>query len=185
MMKSGAIFKKAVSTVPPFAWLRSFAASVRWTITCKYSITSMARTRMARLPWMIRTFFHSLQSPPNSSRKQIFRDFFLFYHEIVCCVYSLLIEAILMSTLNIQSLCRNRKDFLKLSQFASWTGAMINPQWLELSMSRTNFQGPKDVRAIEVRLYYYIDFSDLLTPYVIHIYMFSINILRFCIYITI
>ena len=30
---------------------------------------------------------------------------------------------------------------------------MINPQWLELPMSRTNFRGPKDVRAIEVRLY--------------------------------
>ena len=31
---------------------------------------------------------------------------------------------------------------------------MINPQGLELSMFRTNFHGPKDVRAIEVRLYY-------------------------------
>ena len=30
---------------------------------------------------------------------------------------------------------------------------MINPQWLELPMSRTNFHGPKDVRTIEVRLY--------------------------------
>ena len=30
---------------------------------------------------------------------------------------------------------------------------MINPQWLELLMSRTNFHGLKDVRAIEVRLY--------------------------------
>ena len=30
---------------------------------------------------------------------------------------------------------------------------MNNPQWLELPMSRTNFHGPKDVRAIEVRLY--------------------------------
>ena len=30
---------------------------------------------------------------------------------------------------------------------------MINPQWLELPMSRMNFHGPKDVRAIEVRLY--------------------------------
>ena len=29
---------------------------------------------------------------------------------------------------------------------------MINPQWLELPMSRTNFHGRKDVRAIEVRL---------------------------------
>ena len=30
---------------------------------------------------------------------------------------------------------------------------MINPQWLELPMSRMNFHGPKDVRAIVVRLY--------------------------------
>ena len=30
---------------------------------------------------------------------------------------------------------------------------MINHQWLELPMSRTNSHGPKDVRAIEVRLY--------------------------------
>ena len=47
-----------------------------------------------------------------------------------------------MSALNIQSLF-----------FASWRGVMINPQWLELPMSRTNFHGPRDVRAIEVRLY--------------------------------
>ena len=49
----------------------------------------------------------------------------------------------------------NRKDFPKLSLFSSSTGAMINPQWFELPMSRTNFHGPKDVRAIEVRLYFY------------------------------
>ena len=30
---------------------------------------------------------------------------------------------------------------------------MINPQWLELPISRTNFHGPKDVRAIEVQQY--------------------------------
>ena len=30
---------------------------------------------------------------------------------------------------------------------------MINLHWLELPMSRTNFHGPKEVRAIEVRLY--------------------------------
>ena len=47
----------------------------------------------------------------------------------------------------------NRKDYPKLSLFASWSGDMINPQWLELPVSRTNFHGPKDVRAIEVRLY--------------------------------
>ena len=30
---------------------------------------------------------------------------------------------------------------------------MINPQWLELPISGTNYNGPKDVQAIEVRLY--------------------------------
>ena len=30
---------------------------------------------------------------------------------------------------------------------------MINRHWLELPMSRTIFYGPKDVRAIEVRLH--------------------------------
>ena len=34
-------------------------------------------------------FFRSYKTFSNSSRKQIFRDFFLFYHGIVCCVYSL------------------------------------------------------------------------------------------------
>ena len=37
----------------------------------------------------------------------------------------------------------NRNYFPKLSSFASWPGAMISPLWLE----RTNFHGPKDVRA--------------------------------------
>ena len=41
----------------------------------------------------------------------------------------------------------------KLSPFTYWPGAMINLQRLELPMSRTNFHGPKDVRAIEVRLF--------------------------------
>ena len=30
---------------------------------------------------------------------------------------------------------------------------MIKPQWLELTISRTNFHGSKDVRAIEVQQY--------------------------------
>ena len=35
------------------------------------------------------SFFQSLQNSSNSSRKQIFRDFFLFYYWIECWVYSL------------------------------------------------------------------------------------------------
>ena len=71
---------------------------------------------------------------------------------VVCTHQNHLIKAILMSTLNIQLLCRKSKRFPKLFLFASWPGAMINPQWLELPISRTNFHGPKDVRAIEVWL---------------------------------
>ena len=39
---------------------------------------------------------------------------------------------------------------------------MINPQWLELPMSRTIFYCPKDVRAIDVRLYIHIQIYILL-----------------------
>ena len=41
----------------------------------------------------------------------------------------------------------------RLFSFAFLPCAVINPQWLELPMSRINFYSPKDVRAIEVRLY--------------------------------
>ena len=58
-----------------------------------------------------------------------------------------------MSTLNKQLLCRKSIYFPELAIFASRPGAMINLHWLELPMSRTIFQGPKGVRAIEVRLY--------------------------------
>ena len=33
--------------------------------------------------------FESLQNSSYRSRKQIFKEIFLFYHETVCCVYSL------------------------------------------------------------------------------------------------
>ena len=39
-----------------------------------------------------------------------------------------------MSTLNIQLLCRKSKNSPKFSLFASWPGAMINSQWLKLSI---------------------------------------------------
>ena len=44
------------------------------------------------------------------------------------------------------------KTFLDYSHLHS----CLAPQRLELPMSRTNFHGPKDVRAIEVRLYLFI-----------------------------
>ena len=53
-----------------------------------------------------------------------------------------------MRTQNIP-LCYRKRD----PYYASLPGAFINPHWLELPLSRTNFYGPKGVRAIEVRLY--------------------------------
>ena len=47
---------------------------------------------------------------------------------------------------------------------------MINPRWLELPLSRTNFHGPKGVRAIEVRLY----FEMLFVPHALHYHMLFI-----------
>ena len=100
--------------------------------------------------------FKSLRNSSTSSRKQIFREIFLFYHEIVCCVYSLELphrgnsNEYTQHTIIVKEI---KKKIPKLSLFASWPGTMINPQWLELPMSRTIFYGPKDVWAIEVQLY--------------------------------
>ena len=44
---------------------------------------------MAHLPWQIQTHFDSPRNSSNCSRKQILRGIFLFYHKIVCCLYSL------------------------------------------------------------------------------------------------
>ena len=35
---------------------------------------------------------------------------------------------------------------------------MIIPQWLDLSLSRKQFHGPKEVRAIEIRLHVFFFF---------------------------
>ena len=51
---------------------------------------------------------------------------------------------------NIPSYWRKSKRY---PYYASWSGSMINPQWLELPRSRTNFYRPKGVRAIGARLY--------------------------------
>ena len=88
----------------------------------------------------------------DSSRKKIFKEIFLFYHEIICCVYSLespprsdsneytqhtiIVQKIETISLNYRHLLPDLAPLLTL----------------ELPMSRTIFHGPKDVWAIEVRL---------------------------------
>ena len=57
-----------------------------------------------------------------------------------------------MSTLNIQLLCRKSEKVPYIIAIC-FLGTMINPRLIEQTMSRTDFHSPKDVRAIEVRLY--------------------------------
>ena len=98
-----------------------------------YSRISIARTPMARSPWLIQTRFCPYEILPIDQENKYLRKLSYF-------------KAILMSTLNIQLLCRRSIDFPELA------GAMINFHWLELPMVRTIFHDPKGVRAIEVRL---------------------------------
>ena len=130
-----------------------------------YSKTSMTRTPMTCLPWLIRTrFFWVPRKFSNNSRKQIFKailgTFCAFYHE--CRLGVLIRIASLKRFLWVHStyyLFIDRKDNPKLFSFACWPDTTINPQWLELPMSRTNFDGPEDVRVIEVRLYISVKFD--------------------------
>ena len=85
-------------------------------------------------------FFSPYKILPIAQENKYLMIFFLFYRGIVCWMYSL------------ESPYR-KKNTPKLSPFASWLGTIINTQWLESSMSRIIFYGPKDVRAFEVRLY--------------------------------
>ena len=62
---------------------------------------------------------------------------------------------------------------------------MVNPLWLELPMSRTNFHGPRYIRAIEVRLLIQFlgkDIDDILNLNIsvlhtnthVHVYVWSV-----------
>ena len=80
-----------------------------------------------------KSFFQSLQNSSNSSRKQIFRDFFLFYHGIVCCVYSLELphRGFTQHTLIVWKI----KKITLNCRYLLPELVLINPQWLELPMS--------------------------------------------------
>ena len=56
---------------------------------------------------------------------------------------------------------------------ASWLAAMINRQWFELTISRINFLGPKDIRAIEVRMYYVVTRLQPVILYSFNLYFYK------------
>ena len=69
---------------------------------------------------------------------------------VVCSHQNCIIEPILMRTLN-HYFIEDPKDNSNLLIFAFWPGGKLNPQGLELRMSRTNLHDQKDVRVIEIR----------------------------------
>ena len=81
------------------------------------------------------------------------RYLWIFSYFINCILCVLISIAILMIHLTYHCCVEDRKKYPHLSPFTSSPGAMINPQWLELTISRTMFYGPEDVWVIKVRLF--------------------------------
>ena len=65
------------------------------------------------------------------------------------------------------------KISLNYRHFASWPGAMINPQWLEQPLFWANFHGPKAVWATEFQLY--IEYSTVHQVFFICVYNITVN----------
>ena len=81
-----------------------------------YSQTSIARTPMVRLPWLIRTRFKPLRNSSDSARKQIFREVSYFITKLyVVCTHKNRLDELTQHTI----MCRKSKRYPKLSLFAS------------------------------------------------------------------
>ena len=78
-----------------------------------------------------------------------------------------------MRTLNITLLSIRSKTIPRLLSFSP----MINPNWVELPMSRMNVHGLRDVRSIEVLLYIYISYCACAKRhpgFALHLYIYSV-----------
>ena len=101
----------------------------------------------------------SLWNSFGSSRKQIFRERFLSYHKIVCCLYLLESPHQDDSSEHTQpklfcSKIEKEKSLnfrYLLPDLAPWL--ILSGSNYKVAMSRTIFCGPKDIRAIVVRLH--------------------------------
>ena len=113
-----------------------------------YSRTSMTRTLMVRLPRLVRTRSWVPWNKVHSCKFGIITNGFLFYIEkwyMVCTRWGDSNESTQYTFI--------LKKIEKISLLYHLTWRIINPKWLELPLSRTNFHSPKGVRANEVRLY--------------------------------
>ena len=63
------------------------------------------------------------------------------YNNSKCLDANVVIEVILMSTFNIPLFYRRLKKYPLITPIYPWSCAMIKPQWLELPITRTKFDG--------------------------------------------
>ena len=79
-------------------------------------LQSIARTPISRLPWLIRTYFWVSPIFLFLAQVKKLKEIVLFYHElyVVCTHKNRLIEAILMSTLNIPLLSKQSLSYRHL-----------------------------------------------------------------------
>ena len=93
----------------------------------------------------------------------------------MCCVYSLESSSLQHTIILLKT---EKTSVLLLFPFVSWSGAVINPHRVEIPMSRMNFHGPKDDRAIEIRLYqFFLPFLVMITQeYVCKEYVWSVPV---------
>ena len=125
-----------------------------------YSRTSIARTTMARTMAISNSFLSPYEFFPIDQENKYLGTFchIDMKYIVVCWLYSL--ESPHRGDSNEYTqhtiiIWKVKNISLNYSPFASWPSARINPQWLELPISRTNFHGPKEVRAIKVWLYFH------------------------------
>ena len=109
---------------------------------------------MAHLPWLIRTrFWVPTKFFPYLNKTNIWGNFLILsWNCLLCVLMSHLIEAILMSTLNIQLLCRKSKRFPKIIGICFLTWRHDKPSVARTTHIANKFQWSQNVRAIEVRL---------------------------------
>ena len=122
----------------------------------------MARTPMARLLWLNRTrfflcvFFVPTKFFRSFKKTNIQGEILILSRNCMLCVHIRIASSRRFYWVHstYKYYVETRKDFPKLSLFASWPGALINPLWLELPIFQTNVHGLKYVGAIGVRLCY-------------------------------
>ena len=96
------------------------------------------------------SFLRPYEILPIASGNKYLGENFIIQLYVKCTHHNRLIEAILHASYNF--LYRTSKRYPNLSSFDSWPDAIINSQYLELPISRTNIHVPREIRGIQVKI---------------------------------